>query len=80
MNVILDGNLGLFLTVYNSFILTTQFLFFFSILLTLLFMYVTYPCELKKKLTRFVRHIFNSNDSVFLNYILHKQKLYKLYY
>ena len=37
-------------------------------------MYVTDCCELSKKLTNFVRPIFNSNDSVISNYILDKKK------
>ena len=47
---------------------------FFCILLLLLFMYVTYISELDKKITGFVRPIFNSNDSVISNYILDKKK------
>ena len=37
-------------------------------------MYVTYISELDKKITGFVRPIFNSNDSVISNYILDKKK------
>ena len=42
-------------------------------------MFVTYLCELKKKLTSLVRPIFNSNDSVISNFFLINKKVKKLY-
>ena len=69
VNDVLAGNFGVSSTVYNSVISTIQLLILFCILLVLLFMYVTYGCEINIELTCFVRPIFNSNNSLNSNCI-----------